>query len=109
MQTESFIQSCTDMLDDRMFAALQDPARVAILRRMFALGRADISSIAEGFPQDRSVISRHIRILREAGIVNCENVGRQTLCDVDGRAILRRLEAMTEQMRAVVAACCPEE
>jgi DNA-binding transcriptional ArsR family regulator len=101
------IAEAARILDDPIFAALQEPARIAVLRRLMELGRADISAIAEGLPQERSVVSRHLGQLRAAGLVRDQRVGRQRYYEVDGPAIVARLEAILEQMRRVARFCCP--
>ena len=101
------IAEAARLLDDPIFAALQEPARVAVLRRVMELGRADITEIAEGLPQERSVVSRHLVQLRAAGLLRDQRVGRQRYYQVDGAAIVTRLEAIVAQMRQVSPYCCP--
>ncbi len=53
---------------DRTLAALADPTRRRILARL-ALGEATVNEIAEPFAVSQPAISRHIRVLSEAGLV----------------------------------------
>ena len=53
---------------DSAFAALADPARRAILARL-ALGEATVMEIAEPFAMTQPAISRHIKVLEEAGLI----------------------------------------
>ena len=53
---------------DRTFAALADPTRRRILTRL-ALGEATVNELAEPFAISQPAISRHIRVLSEAGLV----------------------------------------
>lgn len=59
-----------------VFAALADPARREVLT---ALGVRELSAgeIAALFPVSRPAVSRHLRVLREAGLVRDELVGRR--------------------------------
>ena len=57
------------------------------------LGRADVGEIAKELPQERSVISRHLQVLHDAQIVKATKVGRQVFYEVNGGAIVERLEA----------------
>jgi DNA-binding transcriptional ArsR family regulator len=70
-----------------VFAAVSDPARREILS---ALARGDLSAgeVAALFPISRPAVSRHLRVLREAGLVRDELVGRRRVyrLDVDGLA-----------------------
>lgn len=53
---------------NRTFAALANPTRRAILERL-AEGEATVSEIAEPFEMSLPAISRHLRILEEAGLI----------------------------------------
>jgi DNA-binding transcriptional ArsR family regulator len=95
------------ILTGPLFAALCEPARVAILEFLTANGRSDIATIAEQFPQDRSVISRHLAALGAAGLVRREKAGRNVFFEVDGVAAVDQLEAILERFRKLVPLCCP--
>src|SRR6478752_5229444 len=53
---------------DRTFTALADPTRRKILARL-ALGEATVNELAEPFAISQPAISRHIRVLSEAGLI----------------------------------------
>lgn len=93
--------------DTRFFRALCEPVRVKIVRLIVQRGPSDVAAIASAFEQDRSVVSRHLQILKEAGILVSEKRGRQMIYEVDGPAILRKLETLTEETRKIVPYCCP--
>jgi DNA-binding transcriptional ArsR family regulator len=86
---------------------LSEPVRVELLEHLILRGPSDIESIAAQFPQDRSVISRHLAALRDVGIVRCEKEGRHLVCSVDGEAIVQRLQAIQDTVRGAIAVCCP--
>lgn len=100
-QTQA-IDAAIASLDGTFFKALCEPPRVAVLKRVMQLGRADITEIAAELPQERSVVSRHLQVLLEAGIVRASRVGRQVFYEVDGPAIIQRLEAILHHTRM----CC---
>ncbi|MGR6321272.1 metalloregulator ArsR/SmtB family transcription factor [Micromonospora soli] len=59
------------MADDRLsviFAALADPTRRAILARL-AEGDATVSELAEPFAISLPAISRHLKVLEQAGLI----------------------------------------
>lgn len=60
-----------------VFSALSDPTRRAILTRL-ADGERSVSELAEPFEKQMSLpaISKHIRILTEAGLVQKRKEGR---------------------------------
>lgn len=96
-----------EALDDPLIKALADPTRCRLVRTLVQLGCADVATIAEAYAQDRSVISRHLRVLREAGVVCASKEGRHVFYTLDGPALVERLETIVAQARAAVAHCCP--
>jgi DNA-binding transcriptional ArsR family regulator len=61
---------------DRKFAALGDPARRSIVVTL-SEGPATVRDIAAPFSMSRPAISKHLRVLKEAGIVESKPDGRQ--------------------------------
>src|SRR5690349_21085869 len=53
---------------DLVFAALSDPTRRAILKRL-ARGEATVNELAEPFDMRQPTISRHLRVLEDAGLI----------------------------------------
>jgi DNA-binding transcriptional ArsR family regulator len=53
---------------DRVFSALSDPTRRAILARL-AQGDASVSELAEPFGIRQPTISKHLKVLEEAGLI----------------------------------------
>ncbi|MNP30437.1 HTH-type transcriptional repressor CzrA [compost metagenome] len=101
------IEAAIESLDSAFFKALCEPSRVAVLKRVMQLGRADVSEIAVDLPQERSVVSRHLQVLLEANIVRATKAGRQVFYEVDGPAIVTRLESILQHTRSIAALCCP--
>ena len=58
-----------------VFRAVVDPTRRAILDRLRA-GPTPVNALAADFAQSRPAISKHLRMLRLAGLVSEEKVGR---------------------------------
>lgn len=63
---------------DRAFAALADPTRRAILRHLRS-GQANVNEIASRFSISQPAISRHLRVLEDAGLIQTERDGQQRL------------------------------
>lgn len=53
---------------DRVFAALSDPTRRAILARL-AQGEATVMELAEPLPISQPAVSKHLQVLERAGLV----------------------------------------
>ncbi len=66
----------------RVFAAIADPVRRAILERLNA-GGATAGEIAAQFEVSWPAISRHLRLLREAGLVWETRDGRTRFYEVN--------------------------
>ncbi len=66
---------------DRIFSALGDPTRRAIVQRL-AMGEATVTEIAQPFPMSLPAISKHIRILEDAGLLVRLKEGRIHRCQL---------------------------
>ena len=71
---------------DRVFAALADPVRRAILRRLDGKDLL-VSELAEPFSISLQAVSRHIQVLVRAGLVRQERTGRISRCRLDAGPI----------------------
>jgi len=67
---------------DRVFAALADPTRRAILDRL-ARGPSSISELAEPFTMSLPAVLKHLQILAAAGLVDRDKQGRTVHCRLD--------------------------
>jgi DNA-binding transcriptional ArsR family regulator len=54
---------------DGTFAALADPTRRAILARLMA-GAASVTELAEPFQMSLPAVSKHLKVLRQAGLLS---------------------------------------
>jgi DNA-binding transcriptional ArsR family regulator len=82
--------------------ALADPVRRAIVERL-ADGEVGAGEIAAAFPISRPAISRHLRVLREAGLVTSRVAGQQRIYALDRRP-LAELDAWLERFRPLPTA-----
>ena len=99
--------ACTEILDTAFFNALCEPVRVQLVRSLVLNGKSDIQTLAGDFPQDRSVISRHLQLMERAGLVVSEKIGRHQYFELDGPALARRAQSISDLMRVLVPICCP--
>lgn len=67
---------------DRVFRALADPTRREILRLLRG-GRRSVGDLASNFSQSRPAISKHLRVLRSAGLVVAHERGAARLCELN--------------------------
>src|SRR4029077_7212026 len=71
---------------DRVFSALSDPVRRAILERLDGEDFL-VSELAEPFAISLQAVSRHIQVLVKAGLVKQERTGRISRCRLDAGPI----------------------
>jgi ArsR family transcriptional regulator, arsenate/arsenite/antimonite-responsive transcriptional repressor len=58
-----------------VFKALADPTRVSIVNRLAAAEEACVCDLTAAFQKSQPTISHHLRLLREAGLVEVERRG----------------------------------
>ncbi|WP_448626475.1 ArsR/SmtB family transcription factor [Geodermatophilus sp. URMC 64] len=78
-------------------AAIADPTRRELLALLSA-GEIAAGDLAGRFPVSRPAISRHLRVLREAGLVRARTEGRRRFYALDPGP-LRELDAWLEPYR----------
>jgi DNA-binding transcriptional ArsR family regulator len=61
------------------FEALGDPTRRAVLVALASDGSATATQLAEAFPVTRQAVSKHLQVLLDAGFVQAERRGRETI------------------------------
>ena len=64
---------------DAAFSALADPTRRAILARL-ALGETTVMELAEPFAMSQPAVSRHLKVLEEAGLIARRIEGTKRPC-----------------------------
>lgn len=68
------------------FAALADPTRLAILARL-AQGEASVNDLAALFPISQPAISRHLKVLEAAGLIERRVDGTRRPCRLNPAAL----------------------
>jgi DNA-binding transcriptional ArsR family regulator len=71
---------------DRSFLALSHPARRAIVRRL-ARGPATVGEAARGLPLSKPAVSKHLKVLEEAGFVRRAVEGRRHRLRLERRPV----------------------
>jgi DNA-binding transcriptional ArsR family regulator len=106
---ERAAEAMMKLLDSPFLRALTEPARLQVVKVLLVNGPADIASIAEHVPQDRSVVSRHLKLLEETGIVKATKNGKRRVYALDGGTMVATLERILGQTRSLVSVCCPTD
>lgn len=83
---------------DRLFRALADPARRAILERL-GRGPAPVSELAKPLPMSLPATMQHLGVLEAAGLIRSQKVGRTRTCVLEPQAISRAEQWITARRR----------
>jgi DNA-binding transcriptional ArsR family regulator len=84
---------------DRLFSALSDPTRRAIVARLARQGEATISDLARPFAMSLPAISKHVRVLERAGLLERQVRGREHRCRLQPRPLKEAVDWLTEYRR----------
>ena len=91
------------LLHKRICPALGDPKRLLIL---YALdpGPLCVSELVEGLQIKQPTVSRHLRVLRERGLVHAERRGTAIYYSLTDRRLLQAVDMLREVLQAQMAA-----
>ncbi|WP_342363000.1 metalloregulator ArsR/SmtB family transcription factor [Terrarubrum flagellatum] len=64
---------------DRVFKALADPSRRALLDRLFAKNGQTLNELTSGLSMTRQAVTKHLTLLEEANLVATARRGREKL------------------------------
>lgn len=83
----------------KVFTALGDEHRQRILL-LFGKGeRLNVGQIAEVATLSRSAVSHHLKILREAGVLENEKIGKEVYFWINKREIRESLSAVLDYLK----------
>jgi DNA-binding transcriptional ArsR family regulator len=80
---------------DAVFAALADPTRRAILSRL-AGGRASVNEIAAPFEISQPAISRHLKVLERAGLIDRDVDEQRRPARLNAKKMAEAVDWLTE-------------
>lgn len=83
---------------DQTFMALGDGTRRAIVARL-AAGEAPISELAEPFEMSLTAVSKHVRVLSDAGLITVTKRGRTRYCRLEGAPMARAVDWLNDYRR----------
>lgn len=71
---------------DATFSALADPTRRAILARL-SEGEASVMDLAQPFAMSQPAISKHLRVLENAGLISRSRDGQKRPCRIEAEPL----------------------
>ena len=86
IHTFNCMVKCNSADLDAVFSALGDPTRRAILARL-ALGETCVSELAAPYQISLPAVSRHLRVLENAGLLKKKRDGKAIRCSLNPRTL----------------------
>ena len=83
-----------------VFAALGDETRLRIVARLSNDGPMSIARLSAGFPMTRQGITKHLRVMENAGLVRSAHHGRESVWQLDEKRLAearRHLQSISAQ------------
>ncbi|MCG8485373.1 MAG: ArsR family transcriptional regulator [Clostridia bacterium] len=88
-----------------IFQILSQPIRIEILKFLALNGPNDINTVAGNFNKHRSVISKHLKQMYNAGILIKAKQSKNTIYQIDGEAFLQKMELVVSDLKQLLACC----
>jgi len=80
-----------------VFAAIADPTRREIIT-MLARQPLNLNTVAENFDISRPAVAKHLKLLKECGLIEIKKKGRESYCKAKLEG-LKEVNDWTEKMR----------
>lgn len=77
-----------------LFRTLADPTRRGLFERLAREGSLSVRSLTEGGTVSQPAVSQHLKVLREAGLVVEQKVGRNVLYRVEPQGLAPLIDWM---------------
>jgi ArsR family transcriptional regulator len=88
-----------ELLDPALFKALCDPTRARLLACLAKCARpCTVSELGECCSVDLSVVSRHLHVLRRAGVLDAQRDGREVRYAVRSDDLCRSLRGLADAL-----------
>jgi len=84
---------------DTIFKSLADPTRRAIFERLSRHGEQTVRILTDAAGVSQPAVSKHLRVLKRAGLVRARHQGRQTHYSVRPRALAPLVDWMSAYSR----------
>lgn len=109
-ETTALPDACIDVLTPYlrpdMFRALGDPTRLTLLARLATSpGASTVTELSSCCGVHLSGVSRHLKVLHDAGLLEAERHGREMRYRLDCLALSRALRGMADALELCRASC----
>lgn len=110
----SSVEDLGAVLSHQLFRALSDPTRIRLVQLLAEHCRAcSVSELANCLDVDLSVVSRHLALLRAAGVLRAAKHGRTVMYEIQFDALAESLRGIADALERAKgdfvssAACTP--
>ena len=94
------------LIEPRFFKALCDPNRIALVARLAQCGRpCTVTEMAACCTINLSVVSRHLALLRDAGILRANKRGKEVYYALNYPELVGTLRSVAD----AIETCCPTD
>lgn len=83
---------------NQTFAALSDTTRRAIVARL-AEGEAPLAEVAAPFQMSLTAVSKHVRVLSDAGLISVTKRGRTRYCRIEAAPMREAVDWLNDYQR----------
>ncbi|MFQ6608636.1 MAG: ArsR/SmtB family transcription factor [Fidelibacterota bacterium] len=97
------VQECRSFLSDNFFRAFTDESRLGVFLVLMENGEMTVNQVAEQMDINQSNVSRHLTLLKQAGVTQARKSGREIYYQIDYQNIAQRLQSIL----SIVQQCCP--
>jgi len=78
-----------------VFAALGDMTRLELVSRLSDGKQHSIVQLAEGLDLTRQGVTKHLQVLKQAGVVSCKRIGRESRFTIRPASITKARDYLT--------------
>jgi len=89
-----------------VFAALGDETRLRVVARLSEEGPMSLARLTEGTPISRQAVTKHLRVLENAGLVRGSRAGRETIWELEAKRLAeaqRHLAVISNEWDSTIA------
>jgi ArsR family transcriptional regulator len=88
----------------RLLNGVRDPIRMDIILLLAQNKSMNVGDIATRFKVSRPAISHHLKVLKDAGILQCEKIGQEVFYCLDRAHIVAGLRRIADEIEN----CCSQ-
>ena len=93
----------------RLLDATSDPVRLEIIFLLRHAERQNVNEITSHFRLSRPAISHHLKVLKDAGVVQSEKIGQEVYYWLDSKHVVAGLRALADKIERSYSQDAPSD